>query len=179
MLLLPVCPEAAAPPDEALGRRVSELESRLHRLSQDLQQRRSTIPAYVAQRLETHSRQVVSAAVEADDSPWRTDRVEDVEFTETCLAPLSSELQRCSVISMHADQALSVVERALEQANEATTQLASICDTSTSRCQTSTDRVIVDHGGKENASEAAAAILRRRLDGKQHEMPSSKQPRLR
>ena len=161
-----------------LGRRVSELESRLHRLSQDLQQRRSTIPAYVAQRLETHTRQVVSAAVEADDSA-RTDRVEDAEFTETRLAPLSSELQRCSVISMHADQALSVVERALEQANEATTQLASICDTSTSRCQTSTDRVIVDHGGKENASEAAAAILRRRLDGKQHEMPSSKQPRLR
>ena len=119
MLLLPVCPEAAAPPDEALGRRVSELESRLHRLSQDLQQRRSTIPAYVAQRLETHSRQVVSAAFEADDSAWRTDRVEDVEFTETCLAPLSSELQRCGFISMPPDQALSVVERALEQANEA------------------------------------------------------------
>jgi hypothetical protein len=153
---------------------VAGLEGRLQLLTQSLQQRRATIPSFVAQRLEAQGRQAVGAALSVDAQAAGS--AADGPAPQSLAATngqLADELQRCRTVSAHAAQATAMVMRALEQATDSTAQLASIHGTSGPACQTATDRVIaVDE--KENASEAAAAVLRRRHEAKLHGPAASK-----
>ena len=142
---------------------MADLERRLQNLTHHLQQRRATIPSFVAQRLEAQGRQAVDAALNnVRVLPESACSHDNVVVSGDHLA---EELQRCSAIGESVTQASSIVMQALEQAKESAAQLATIHGSNGSTHETVTDRVIaVDE--KENASEAAAAMLRRRHEAK-------------
>jgi hypothetical protein len=172
--LCPVCSsvycagaEAAAPPDEALGARVAELETKLLGLTQELQQRRQTIPGWIAQRVEEQNQSAVSTAMAtSQEATAAMDVAEDAAAVETRLAVASQELLRCAAVSTGASQATTDVRSALEQATDMAAQLSSV-QTSASTCLTETDRVIAHAEDKEN--DVAASMLRRRLEAQRQQ----------
>ena len=144
---------------------MTELQGRLQSLTQNLQQRRSTIPSFVAQRLEAQGRQTMGAVLEVAQGADPASSDSEHGRLTAGDGRIAEELLRCREVGAHAAQATAMVMHALEQATESTAQLASIHGTSGPSCQTATDRVIaVDE--KENASDAAAAMLRRRHEAK-------------
>lgn len=146
--------EAAAPVDSALNGRVDVLEQRLVGLTQELQQRRHTIPGFVAQRLDERNRETVATAVAltAQDAASET--------TNALAAPPLTDFQGCVAASARADEAARAVHRVLDQATELSSHIGAA---STSAAYPSvTDKAITHvEDGKENSS--AASVLRRRL----------------
>ena len=173
--------EAAAPPDEALLKSVSDLEGKLLTLTQELQQRRESIPGYIAQRLEEQNKQVVGETV-AEQPEATAEAAENAAAAETRIAPAASGIQICTAVTTQAHQATSDVQRALDQASDMASQLKAINDASSAACATETDRVITQTE-KENSSDAAADIFRRRREVAQAKedvlnLQASKMPRL-
>ena len=159
--------EAAAPLDETQRERVAKLEEQLVGLSAQLQQRRQTVPAWTAQRLEEQNRsaltQMMSTSTANEAAP-----VAD-EGCETRLAVTTSALQQCAAVSAQASEhAVGEMQRVLEQANDVVAQIGATVG-SMGGCATATDLAIAstDTYEKENASHIAAAALSRRRDQQQ------------
>lgn len=161
---------AAAPLDEAQRARVANLEQQLVSLTAQLRQRRESVPAWTAQRLEEANNAVMSSLVSgAQEAEAATD---GGAAEETRLA-LTSAMQHCTAVSNAcADQASGEVQRALSQASEMATQIsATLGALGAASCPTATDLAIAPPGAvggdKENSSYDVAAALRRRRDAQQ------------
>jgi len=159
--------EGSAGPDEALVARVGGLERRLVELNQELQQRRRTIPGWVAQRLEEGNQTAIDAAVAADllaDDPSQA--------AQTQLA-LIGEFQQCSAVASRAEYAGDEVQRSLQQARDLTAQLSAM---PSSAAPTDTDRAIrvAPAEEKENGKNPTAAVfLRKRLEATCQQQPGA------
>ena len=126
-------------------------------------------------------RTMVAAAAVANSADQGVAAAEGMSAAaETRLAPVDTELRRCAAVGSDAQQLAPEVQHALDQATEMAANLTSISNAKVSGGpQTETDRAIAQGDGKENSSDIAASLLRRRADAKLQEMQqAAKQPRL-
>ena len=154
-------PSAAAgrPADEALKGRVAALEDQLIKLSQDVHQRRQTLPSWMAQRLEEQQRATISSAAAAAAAPPREVAAE----LSSALEQLGAEMRRFTSASTRVEEGASAVQRALDQSAELTSQIHATAD-----CRaypTLTDKAIEVE--KENSSDASMGALRKHVEAQQ------------
>lgn len=155
-----VLAEAAEPPDEALVERVAKLEERLRDLTHELQQRRQTIPNWIAQRLDEQNKRavVLATTADADEAP----AADADSAPETRLGALLGELHRCGAVSSVAEQLSGDVQRSLQQASELAAQLSTM-QSSIAGCMNATELAILQPpADKEN--QTAASMLRKRRE---------------
>lgn len=168
------CAESASSSEvDQLSARIAEREGQLSGLNKELQQRRTTIPTWMGQRLEQHSSTVCDAPAdegEADEAP-----------KTTALARTTEALMRCSSVSSNAFAAAADVTSVLSHASQVTQQLASLHAASTAGSVTAIDLVITAAAEKENASssaDVAASMLKRRLETHEQQAKQEKSARL-
>ena len=118
----------------------------------------------------------------AEQPEATAEAAENAAAAETRIAPAASGIQICTAVTTQAHQATSDVQRALDQASDMASQLKAINDASSAACATETDRVITQTE-KENSSDAAADMFRRRREVAQARedvlnLQASKMPRL-
>jgi hypothetical protein len=158
--------EAAAPRDDARGARVAALEEELARLTEQLQQRRQSVPASSAQQLEGRQRDTLLAL---SAEPAGTSAEDGTENADAPTALVSTLRQYTTVSTACADQASGEVQHALDQANETAAQIGSLASRGGVAGATATDLAIApptapDGREKENVDDAAAAALRKRAE---------------
>ena len=148
-------------------------------LSDQLQQRRQTVPAFTAQCLEAQSRAALGASVSAGNEAADAVVVAEHGVASTAAATdmrlaVAGSLEQCTTVSAAcAHQASGEVQRALEQANEMAAQIgATLAVAGMSSCPTATDMAIVQPvaaDGRDKENHDIAAVLRRRRDAQQQQ----------
>jgi len=144
---------------------VAALEVQLTALTEQLRQRRETVPSQTAQRLEEHNRNDLGSLVTMVQE--EAAHAEQGATTEETRLAMTSALEQCTSVSTAcAEHATSEVNRALEQANETAAQIGATL-VSVGGCPTATDLAIAPPGGHEKENLDAAAALRRRREAQQ------------